>query len=564
MAWKRLGDLLIDEGLITEEQLKTALADQKANAGRLGGILVNLGFVTDEQISAALGKQYHVPVADFDSAELDQMTLRIIDAKIAQKFQVIPVKREGKNLFLAMTNPVDVYTIEDIKFATGYNVVPMVASENVIAKAIEEYYGVAGTMADVLEELGIDDSDIEIIEEEKQPDAQQLMIDVDAAPVVKLVNGIIIEAVKQGTSDIHIEPFEKILRVRYRVDGELKEVMSPQYTMGPAITSRLKIMSGLNISERRLPQDGRIGMRIGEKAIDLRLSTLPTAHGEKIVMRIAEKSGLLKLESLGLSKKAFNDFVEAINRPNGIILVTGPTGSGKTVTLYSVLARLNTPDVNITTAEDPIEYDFIGINQVNVRESIGYTFATALRAFLRQDPDIVMVGEIRDLETADIAVKAALTGHVVLSTLHTNDTVATIARLKDMGIEGYKVASSVVLIQAQRLIRKICSNCKTQIDITPDEFIKCGINPEYMKGGTFYMGKGCMQCGNTGYKGRIGLFEVLPLTPVIRDMIVKEAPTDEIRMQARKEGVIMLREDGLIKVKAGITTMDEVMRATVG
>ncbi len=562
--WKRLGDLLIDQKLITEDQLKEALAYQKQNGGRLGSLLVQMKFVTDEQISKALGKQYNVPVVDFNNIQIDDMTLNIITPQMAQKFQVIPIKREGKNLYLAMANPVDVYTMEDIKFATGYNVIPMVASENIISEAIEEFYGVSGSLADVLEEMGIDEEEIEVIEEEKQPDAQQLMIDVDAAPVVKLVNGIIIEAVRQGASDIHIEPFDRLLRVRYRVDGELKEIMSPQYTMGPAITSRLKIMSGLDISERRLPQDGRIGMKIGEKTIDLRVSTMPTVHGEKIVMRIAEKASLLKLEQIGLSKKAFNDFTKAIARPNGIILVTGPTGSGKTVTLYSILSKLNTPNVNIITAEDPVEYDFVGINQVAVRESIGYTFAVALKAFLRQDPNIIMVGEIRDIETADIAIKASLTGHQVLSTLHTNDTVATIARLIDMGVAPYKVASSVVLIEAQRLVRKVCSECKEQIDISDEEFVKFGVNPAYMKGGTFYRGRGCVHCGNTGYKGRIGLFEVLPITHTIREMIVKNASTDDIKAQARREGVTMLREDGLIKVKAGITTLEEVMRATVG
>ena len=562
--WKRLGDLLIDEKLITEEQLKEALAVQKEKGGRLGSLLVKLNFITDKQISEALGKQYNVPVVDFNSIEIDPVVLRIITPQMAQKFQVIPVKHMGKDLYLAMSNPVDVYTMEDIKFATGYNVIPMVASENVIASAIEEYYGVSGSFADVLSEMGLEDEDIEVIEEEKQPDAHQLMIDVDAAPVVKLVNGIIIEAVRQGASDIHIEPFDRSLRVRYRVDGELKEIMSPQYTMGAPITSRLKIMSGLDISERRLPQDGRIGMKIGDRTIDLRVSTMPTVHGEKIVMRIAEKTALLKMEQIGLSKKAYKDFMDAIAKPNGIILVTGPTGSGKTVTLYSMLAKLNTPNVNIITAEDPVEYDFVGINQVAIKENIGYTFSVALKAFLRQDPNIIMVGEIRDIDTADIAIKASLTGHQVLSTLHTNDTVATIARLIDMGLASYKVASSVILIEAQRLVRKVCSQCKEKVEIKDEDFIKFGINPAYMKGGTFYRGKGCVHCGNTGYKGRVGLFEVLPITHTIREMIAKQASSDEIRLQARKEGVAMLREDGLLKVKAGITTLEEVMRATVG
>lgn len=562
--WKRLGDLLIDEGLINEDQLKQALTEQKHNGGRLGSLLVKMQFVTDEQISEALGRQYGVPVVDFGNEEIDENVLKLIDPKMAQKFQIIPIKRMGKSLYVAMTNPVDVYTIEDIKFATGYDVAPMVASENIIAKAIEEYYGISGSLADVISEMEIDESEIEILEEEKEVDQQQLLIDVDAKPIVKLVNGIIAEAVKQGASDIHIEPYDRLLRVRYRVDGELKEIMSPQYTMGPAVASRIKIMSGLDISQRRIPQDGRIGMKVKDKSIDLRVSTMPTVHGEKIVMRIAEKSALMHIEDIGLTRKAYNDFIDAINRPNGIILVTGPTGSGKTVTLYSILSKLNTPNVNITTAEDPVEYDFVGINQVNVREKVGYTFTKALKAFLRQDPNIIMVGEIRDLDTADIAIKASLTGHLVLSTLHTNDTLSTIARMIDMGLEPYKVASSVVLIEAQRLVRKVCKHCKEQVEIPDNEFIKYGINPEYMKGGTFFRGKGCVQCGNTGYKGRLGLFEVLPVSHALREMIVKEASTDDLKAQARKEGVIMLREDGLIKVKAGLTTLEEVMRATVG
>ncbi|MCK4523795.1 Flp pilus assembly complex ATPase component TadA, partial [candidate division WOR-3 bacterium] len=445
--WKRLGDLLIEQELITMDQLKHALEIQKHDGGRLGSLLVSMGFVSDEQISEALGKQYEVPVVDFNTVKIDEFVLNLVEAKMAQKFQIIPIKRMGKTLHVAMANPVDVYTIEDIKFATGYNVIPMVASENIIGKAIEEYYGISGSLADVISEMNIDEGDIEILEEEKELDTQQLLIEVDAAPIVKLVNGVIAEGVKQGASDIHIEPYSRLLRIRYRIDGELKEIMSPQYTMGPAIASRIKIMSGLDISQRRLPQDGRIGMKIINRKIDLRVSTMPTVHGEKIVMRIAEQSSLMKLEDIGLSPKAYNDFIKAIARPNGILLVTGPTGSGKTVTLYSVLARINTPNVNITTAEDPVEYDFVGINQVAVRDKIGYTFSKALKAFLRQDPNIIMVGEIRDLETADIAIKASLTGHLVLSTLHTNDTVSTIARMIDMGLEEYKVASSVILIQ---------------------------------------------------------------------------------------------------------------------
>ncbi len=560
--WKRLGDLLVDEGLITKEQIEKAISVQKEKGGRLGSILVQLGFVTDKQITEVLGKQYGVPTVDLEKENIDPEVAKLIPPQVAQKFQVVPVKRDGKTLYLAMANPVDVYTIEDIKFITGYEIVPMVASENMISKAIERIYGISGAFADVLEEIE-DDEEIEVIED-KEEEVFGTAIAADAPPVVKLVNSIITEAVTRGASDIHIEPFERLLRVRYRIDGALVEAMSPQYTMGPALVSRIKIMSNLDISERRLPQDGRIRMKVKNKTVDLRVSTLPVVHGEKIVIRISEKENFnIGLEKLGFNKVALKHFLHAISRPNGVVLVTGPTGSGKSTTLYSALARLNTPEVNIITAEDPVENEIMGVNQVQVREEIGYTFAKALRAFLRQDPNIIMVGEIRDKETAEIAIRASLTGHLVLSTLHTNDTATTISRLADMGVAPYLVASSLNLVEAQRLVRRVCEKCKEPITVPDEEFIKLGVDPKYMRDGKYYKGAGCPHCNFTGYKGRVGIYEVMPITPTIRRMIVDGASADELRAQAIKEGMITLRQDALMKLKAGITTIEEITRETV-
>ncbi len=561
--WKRLGDLLMDEGLITEEQIKKAIEVQKEKGGRLGSIFVSLGYVTDKQITEVLGKQYGVPTVDMDTVNIDPDVARLIPPNVAQKFQVVPIRREGRQLYLAMANPVDVYTIEDIKFITGYEIVPMVASESMISKAIERVYGISGAFVDVLDEIEEDTEEIELIEEEEEEILGTGMA-ADAPPVVKLVNSIITEAVNRGASDIHIEPFERLLRVRYRIDGALVEAMSPQYTMGPALTSRIKIMSNLDISERRLPQDGRIRMKIKEKTVDLRVSTLPVVHGEKIVIRISEKENFdIGLEKLGFNKVALKHFHHAISRPNGVVLVTGPTGSGKSTTLYAALGRLNTAEVNIVTAEDPVENEIRGVNQVQVREEIGYTFARALRAFLRQDPNIIMVGEIRDKETAEIAIRASLTGHLVLSTLHTNDTATTISRLADMGVAPYLVASSLNLVEAQRLVRRVCNECKEKVTIADEDFIKLGVDPKYMRDGTYYKGAGCPKCNFTGYKGRVGLYEVMPITPTIRRMIIEGASADELRKQAIKEGMITLRQDALMKLKAGMTTIDEILRETV-
>jgi len=562
---KRLGDMLLETGLINNEQLHTALSAQKKEGGKLGHNLVKLGFVTEEQITNLLEQQFDVPACDLSKMEVDEKVVKLIPAQVAQKFQIMPVNREGKTLILAMANPADVFTVEDIKFATGFDVQPVVCAESLIEKAIEKYYGVSGSLADVVKEIEKTE-DLEVLEvkKEEEMDVSQLALDSDAAPVVKLVNSIIIEGVRRHASDIHIEPYKRVLRIRYRIDGALTEVMSPSYRMGPAIASRIKLMASLDISERRIPQDGHISLKVGDKSIDLRVSTLPTAHGEKIVMRIAEQSGLsYDMAKLGLEKKSLDEFLKSISRPTGIILVTGPTGSGKTVTLYSALTRLNTLDKNITTAEEPIEYDFPGINQVSVNEDIGYTFAKALRAFLRQDPNIIMVGEIRDGETADIAIKAALTGHLVLSTLHTNDASSTITRIIDMGIEPYLLAPTLALVEAQRLVRRICPKCKEPVSLTPEMIGKLGMDPKEFEGVTLYEGKGCLECNNTGYKGRVGIFEVLPVTSEIRELILKRASNDEIKQKAVELGMTTLRSDGVAKIKQGMTTIEEIIRETV-
>ncbi len=552
---KKLGELLLEKNLVSKEQIANALKKQKEEGGRLGSILVNLGYITDNKLIEVLSEQFGVPAVDINNVQVDENVTKLIPQNIAEKLLVFPFKRDGKSLHLVMANPSDIYVVEDIKFLTGFDIVTYVASENMIRKAIEKYYGVGGKLAEVLSEM----EKVEVLEEEKEEEIS--VSDIEAAPVVKLVDSMIAEAVKRNASDIHIEPYKKVLRVRFRIDGVLHEAMSPQYIFGPAIVSRIKLLSKLDIANRRLPQDGHINMKVGKEEVDLRVSTLPVTHGEKVVIRIAKKSGIgIEIESLGLVGKAYNDFINALERPNGIILVTGPTGSGKTVTLYSALNRLNKPGVNIMTAEDPVEYDLHGINQVGIKDEIGLSFSIALRAFLRQDPDIIMVGEIRDKDTAEIAIRAALTGHLVLSTLHTNDTASSIARLVDMGIPPYLIASSLILVEAQRLVRKVCNKCKKPFKPREDELMFFNLpEGDY----TFYKGEGCLECNNTGYKGRIGVFEVLPVTPKIRRMIVENKTSDEIFEQAKGEGMKSLREDGLDKVLKGITTAEEVIRVTV-
>ena len=545
---------LLEAGIIQEPQIEQAKERQKADGGSLGLALMRIGAVEEKVYTRFLGEVYNLPVVDLEELDLSPECIELIPADVATKFQVLPVERRGRTLTVVMANPSNIFAIDDIKFITSLDVQPVVASELAIKRAIDRYYAPADSLATIME--GIED-DIEVVEEQDDDDIAGG--EEQNAPVVKLVNTLLSEAVKIGASDVHIEPYEKFMRVRYRVDGILQEVMEPPVKLKSAITSRLKIMSELDIAERRIPQDGRIKLKIGDKKVDLRVSTLPCIFGEKVVMRILDKGNLtLDLASFGMEERALRDVYENVAKPYGMVLVTGPTGSGKTTTLYSCLSRVNNPDVNIMTAEDPVEYNLDGINQVQVRDEVGLTFAAALKAFLRQDPNIVMVGEIRDLETGSIAVKAALTGHLVLSTLHTNDAPATINRMIDMGLEPFLVASSTNLIMAQRLVRRICSNCREQADVPPETLADIGLPA----GTEVLHGRGCDQCGGSGYKGRQGLYEVMPISPTLRELILDRASTAELRKQACAEGMLTLRQDGLEKIKKGNTTIEEVLRET--
>ena len=566
IAQERLGDLFVREGLVTEEQLGKALAEGKKEGSRLGFALVKLGFVAEDELTRMLSKQYRVPAVDLEKViSIDAKLVRMISSDVAYKHLVLPLRKMGGKLTVAMTNPTDMAAIDDLRFITKLNIDPVIVGEYTLRKHLEKYYGVAeadSRMADMLGDLM--DEDLEFVEQqEEETSVAALQAEVDNAPVVKFINGLLTDAVLKGVSDIHIEPFEKEVRVRYRMDGTLKEIMKPPMKMKAAITSRIKILSDLNIAERRLPQDGRIKLKMKNKVVDFRVSTLPTVFGEKIVMRILDKGNLtFDLSKFGFEPKALEDFMWSIGRPYGMVLVTGPTGSGKTTTLYSALSQINTIDTNIMTAEDPVEYNLHGINQVLVRNDIGMTFAAALRAFLRQDPNIIMVGEIRDLETGGIAIKAALTGHLVLSTLHTNDCPSTITRLMDMGLEPFNVASALNLLTAQRLLRKICTKCKEEATYTDDYFKAARIDLYWANKMTFYKGKGCDACGGSGYKGRQGLYEVLRNTNAMRHVILQQKGTDEIRDIAISEGMLTLRMDGLVKVERGITTVDEVVKET--
>lgn len=560
----RLGAMLVSSGLITEEQLKKALAVQQREGGRLGSILVKMNFVQEDKLMMFLSKQYGVPYVDLSRFEIDPNVVKLIPADVAQKYQIMPINRTGATVTIAMVDPSNVFAIDDVKFMTGYNVEPVVATEAAIKNAINKYYSLSSAIEKVMTALEVDDKSVGVIhEEEESVDVAKLKAEVEEAPVVKLVNLILTDAVQKGASDIHIEAYEKAFRVRYRIDGSLYEVMSPPMKLRAALTSRLKIMAELDIAERRLPQDGRIKLKIKDKEVDLRVSTLPCLFGEKIVMRILDKGNLmLDLTKLGFEPKALKDFMEAITSPYGMVLVTGPTGSGKTTTLYSALQQVNTVDVNIMTAEDPVEYNLHGINQVQMKDDIGLNFAAALRSFLRQDPDIVMVGEIRDYETAEIAVKAALTGHLVLSTLHTNDAPSTINRLLNMGVEPFLVSSSVILILAQRLVRKVCQNCKKPEKIPVQVFIDAGFSKEDAQTVVSYKGEGCSVCSNTGYKGRVALYEVMPVKEEIKELILQGASALEIKKTAIKLGMKTLRMSGLTKVKEGLTSLEEVIGTT--
>ena len=570
----RIGEMLVSAGLITEEQLKEALKKQREDGGKLGSILVREGFVDEEDLTSHLSQQYGVPAINLASFDIDESVFKLIPSETARKYELIPINRTGATLTIAMVDPTNVFAMDDIKFMTGYNVEPVIASEVAILEAIENHYQstsaielkqvmddlTAQAAVDDMEVLDADDDDLDISSE-----------DLDAAeeaPVIKLVNLIFSDALKRGASDIHLEPYEKEYRVRFRIDGVLYESMRPPLKLRDAIISRIKIMSKLDISERRLPQDGRIKAKMkvqGKlKELDFRVSCLPTLFGEKVVLRLLDKDNLmLDMTKLGFEQDSLKRFERNIVKPYGIILVTGPTGSGKTNTLYSSIARLNSPATNIMTAEDPVEFNLSGINQVQMKEQIGLNFAATLRSFLRQDPNIILVGEIRDFETAEIAIKAALTGHLVLSTLHTNDAPSTINRLMNMGIEPFLVSTSLNLICAQRLIRRICSECKTEITSVPQALVEIGFDPEEAEQVKLYRGEGCMTCNNTGYKGRVGLYEVLEASDDVRELVLCGASAVEIKQKAIEEGMITLRQSGLQKIRDGVTTVEEVLRETV-
>jgi type IV pilus assembly protein PilB len=559
----RLGDLLVKEGLITKEQLDKGLQEQKSSGTRLGYNLVKLGFVQETEITKMLARQYRMPAVDLARFEVDPKIVKMIPGDIALKHLVLPLKREGRTLTVAMADPTNLGVIDDLKFITRYDIFPVIAGEYTLRAALEKHYEQSDQQLDkLIEEMDAEGAEeLEVVKEEEEEQAPSMV--ADDAPVVKLINAILTDAVKRGASDIHIEPFEHEIRVRYRVDGELSEVMKPPLKLKAALTSRIKIMSSLNIAERRVPQDGRIKLKMGKRVIDYRVSICPVLFGEKIVMRILDKGNLtLDLAKFGFEPKAEHDLMKAILNPYGMVLVTGPTGSGKTTTLYSALSRVNTIEVNIMTAEDPVEYNLMGINQVLVRNEIGMTFAAALKAFLRQDPNIIMVGEIRDIETGGIAIKAALTGHLVLSTLHTNDAPSTITRMIDMGIEPFNVSSAVNLIVAQRLVRRICKDCKAETTYSPEALKALGTTEKDWVGVTFFKGKGCDTCNGSGYKGRAGLYEVMALSPELRRLILKGASTAELSEQAVSEGMLTLRMDGIVKIRKGATTLEEVVKET--
>ncbi len=559
----RIGDLLVKEGLISSQQLSQALEDARSNNTRVGYSLIKLGFVNEEDLTRMLARQYRVPAVDINRVNIDPKILKLVPGDLAQKHLVLPLRRVGRTLTVAMANPADPGLLDQLKFVTRHDIEPVVVGEFTLKKYLDQHYEVEedDALSGLLEE--IEDDDIEVIEsEEEEVNVATLQAQVDEAPVVKLINGILTDAVLKGVSDIHVEPYEKDLRVRYRIDGSLQEVMKPPIKMKAALTSRLKILADLNIAERRVPQDGRIKLKVKHKIVDFRVSTLPVIFGEKIVLRILDKSNLtLDLEKFGFEPKAEKDFMRAILNPYGMVLVTGPTGSGKTTTLYSALSKINTEDVNIMTAEDPVEYNLHGINQVLVRNEVGMTFAAALKAFLRQDPNIIMVGEIRDIETGGIAIKAALTGHLVLSTLHTNDAPSTITRMIDMGLEPFNVAAALNVITAQRLVRRICNECKEEVTYD-EETLESANLTDKQRNITFYRGAGCDVCGGSGYKGRQGLYEVMANTPALRKLIMQGAGAEEIGDQALADGMLTLRMDGMKKVEKGITTLEEVIKET--
>src|SRR2546422_998330 len=565
---RRLGDLLVAEGLITEAQLRQPLAEQKGKTEKLGSILARLGFITEEQLIGFLSRQYGIRSITLSNVAVDAETRRLVPPPIARKYEVLPVKRIGGTLALAMADPTNGFGLDDVAFMTSLQILPVVAPQAAIRKAIDKHYEMVGTssMTEMLTEITAE-ANVEVLEGETEGgsvDVFELKESADEAPVVKLVNMVLVDAIRKGASDLHWEPYEKHFRIRFRIDGVLHEMLSPPKRLEPAIISRLKIMSSLDISERRVPQDGRIKLRFGTKEIDFRVSILPTIFGEKAVLRILDKESLqLDLTKLGFDPWSFEKFSHAIHQPYGMVLITGPTGSGKTTSLYSAIATINSPEHNIMTAEDPVEYNLKGVNQVQVNEGVGRTFAAVLRSFLRQDPDVILVGETRDLETAQISIRAALTGHLVFTTLHTNDCPSTVARLFDMGIPPFLLSSALLLILAQRLGRRICKECKQPVEGREEDLVRYGHVPQGRGPVTFYRGAGCATCNFTGMRGRVAIYEVMPISETIRDMILEDASTAVLREQAQKEGMKTLRQAGMAKVLEGVTTVEEVVRVTL-
>ncbi len=559
----RLGELLVREKLISLQQLRSAQDESRRTNTSLGYQLARMGFISDQEITEFLSQQYRVQAIDLAEFEIDEEVLKLVSQEVCDRHKIIPVSRAGSTLIVAMADPSNLHAIDDIKFLTGYNVEPVVASEAAIIAAIESSYGQPEISYDDIMD-GFDEGEIEVASDDDELNLMDLERASEDAPVVRLCNAILLNAIKKRASDIHVEPYERKLRVRYRIDGVLHEEMAPPIKLKNAIASRLKIMASLDIAERRLPQDGRIKLKLGKgREMDFRVSALPTIWGEKLVLRLLDKSNLqLDMSKLGFDAKALEDFKWAINQPYGMVLVTGPTGSGKTTTLYSALTELNQPETNISTAEDPVEYNLMGINQVQMHEDIGLNFAAALRSFLRQDPDIIMVGEIRDFETAEIAVKAALTGHLVLSTLHTNDAPSTVSRLLNMGVEPFLVTASVNLVLAQRLARKICEECRVETSVERSVLVDIGYPEAEIPQVKVYKGAGCRTCSGTGYKGRIALYEVMPFTERLKEMVLQGCSTAELKEEMIRDGVQTLRMAGLAKIRAGVTTIDEVLRVT--
>ncbi|HOD07411.1 MAG TPA: type IV-A pilus assembly ATPase PilB [Myxococcota bacterium] len=563
-----MGEILLREKLVNVDQLHQAKQVQ-ADGENLGYTLARLGYLEESQLINFLSRQYGVPSINLDEVEIADNVTGLVPREVAERHNLMPIARQGSTIIVAMTDPGNIYAMDDLKFLTGLNVESVVASETAIKAAIDKYYGEekVGTDLDgIIKEMEAEDEDdLSMAEDEAKVDINDLTKQTEEAPVVRLVNMILVDAVKRQASDIHIESYEKDFRVRYRMDGVLYEIMRPPIRFRNAITSRVKIMAELDIAERRLPQDGRIRMVMGhKKEVDFRVSVLPCLFGEKIVLRILDKGALkLSLDAIGFEKEPLRLFREAINQPWGMVLVTGPTGSGKSTTLYSAMSELNVPDTNISSAEDPVEMNISGINQVHVREEIGLTFAAALRSFMRQDPDIIMVGEIRDFETAETAVKAALTGHLVLSTLHTNDAPSTINRLLNMGIEPFLLTATLVCIGAQRLVRRICTECKEPIQIDKKVLIDIGFTPEQAETVQPMKGRGCKNCNGTGYRGRAGLYEVMAMTDEIKEFVLQGYSSIELKREAIKAGMMTLRQAGLAKVAAGNATVEEVLRVTV-